>query len=70
MEKFPGITHNYLRDNDYNMWFTLICKSEEEMQTILHMIEQQEYVNHVLHFVTEKKYKIHVAFDLQKGRGD
>lgn len=68
LEHFPGITHNYLRNHFYNMWFTLICSSETEMQTILDLIEQQPHVEKVLRFVTEKKYKINVTFDLKGGK--
>ncbi len=66
LDRFPGITHNYLRQHAYNMWFTLICGSEEEMETILQIIEQSEYVDRVLRFYSEKRFKIDVTFDLQK----
>ena len=26
----PGVTHNYRRDDEYNIWFTLIAPGEEE----------------------------------------
>ena len=27
----PGVTHNYRRDDQYNIWFTLIAPGEEEL---------------------------------------
>lgn len=66
LNRFPGITHNYLRQHTYNMWFTLICGSKEEMEKILQIIEQSEHVDHVLRFYSEQRFKIDVTFDLQK----
>ena len=31
----PEITHNYLRDAEYNVWFTLIARSSDEIERIL-----------------------------------
>lgn len=66
LNRFPGITHNYLREHTYNMWFTLICSSKEEMNNILQLIEQHEHVNRVLRFYGEQRFKIDVTFDLWK----
>ncbi|MDD5892764.1 MAG: hypothetical protein PUC67_00230, partial [Coriobacteriaceae bacterium] len=32
---YPGVTHNYLRENRYNIWFTLITRSAEDRARIL-----------------------------------
>ncbi len=35
----PGVTHNYIRDNDVlNVWFTLIVPSREELEATLERI--------------------------------
>jgi DNA-binding Lrp family transcriptional regulator len=31
----PGVSHNYLRDHHYNLWFTLQADSDEQLQTLL-----------------------------------
>lgn len=66
LNRFPGITHNYLREHTYNMWFTLICSSKDEMEKILQIIEQHERINTVLRFYGEHRFKIDVTFDLWK----
>lgn len=66
LNRFPGITHNYLREHTYNMWFTLICSSQEEMDKILQLIEQHEQIDRVLRFFGEQRFKIDVTFDLWK----
>jgi DNA-binding Lrp family transcriptional regulator len=27
----PGVTHNYLRDHDFNLWFTLACEPDSKL---------------------------------------
>jgi DNA-binding Lrp family transcriptional regulator len=66
LNRFPGITHNYLRQHTYNMWFTLISGSKEELDKILQIIEQDERVEKVLRFYSQKRFKIDVTFDLQR----
>ncbi len=29
VNQYPGVTHNYLRENDFNVWFTFIAPSME-----------------------------------------
>lgn len=70
LNRFPGITHNYLREHTYNMWFTLISGSPEELETILQMIEQDERVDQVLRFYSNHRFKIDVTFDLWKEGND
>ena len=35
INQFPGITHNYQREGEYNLWFTLITPNERLRQDIL-----------------------------------
>ncbi|MDD4587407.1 MAG: AsnC family transcriptional regulator [Heliobacteriaceae bacterium] len=32
---YPGVTHNYLREHEYNMWFTLIAPTAAKMAAII-----------------------------------
>lgn len=57
----PGVTHNYLREHDYNIWFTLISPSREETQTILDGITQATGVP-ILNLPATKLFKIRVDF--------
>ena len=38
INQFPGITHNYQREGEYNLWFTLITPNERLRQDILGQI--------------------------------
>jgi DNA-binding Lrp family transcriptional regulator len=37
---FPGITHNYERSQDYNLWFTLSASSREIFDRIINLIRE------------------------------
>lgn len=66
LNRFPGITHNYLRKHTYNMWFTIISGSKKELDTILDLIEADPRIEKVLRFYSSKRFKIDVTFDLWK----
>ena len=47
INSFPGVTHNYLRKHDYNVWFTLIARSEEEKMGITaHRVDEGAHAHH------------------------
>jgi DNA-binding Lrp family transcriptional regulator len=35
VNKLPGVSHNYLREHHYNLWFTLRADSQKGLETIL-----------------------------------
>ncbi|MDD2965888.1 MAG: Lrp/AsnC family transcriptional regulator [Desulfovibrionaceae bacterium] len=57
----PGVTHNYLRNHAYNVWFTLIGASWEGMCETLASITQQTGIE-ILNLPATKLYKIRVDF--------
>ncbi len=64
---YPGVTHNYLRENRYNIWFTLITRSAEDRARILGKIVEQSGCGDLLDMPATKMYKIRVDFG--KGHG-
>lgn len=65
VNSYPGVTHNYERGHEYNMWFTLIAAGEAEQQKILGEIESCPHAGKVLRFYTGRRYKIDVTFKLE-----
>lgn len=63
---YPGVTHNYRRDHELNMWFTLIAINEPTLNHILDTIEAHDSIEILHRFSMEKRYKIDVTFDLDK----
>lgn len=63
VNKYPGVTHNYLRRHRYNVWFTLIAESEERLREILAEISRNTGVR-VLSLPAYEIFKIKVDFPL------
>lgn len=56
-----GVTHNYLRDHPYNIWFTYIAPSMEMIEVALDRIYAATGVRTV-NLPAERLYKIRVDF--------
>ncbi len=69
VNSFDEVTHNYLRNDPFNMWFTLIAPVEERIEEILNQIRAQEGVGEVISLPAEKIYKIKVHFSTEKETG-
>ncbi len=64
VNRYPGVTHNYLRRHRYNVWFTLIAESEERLNQILEEISRASEVAEILSLPAEEVFKIKVDFSL------
>ena len=64
VNRYPGITHNYLRRHHYNVWFTLIAESEERLTEILAEIAEATGVSEILSLPAQEIFKIRVDFPL------
>lgn len=64
---FSGVTHNYLRDGEYNMWFTAIAPNEESLNAILHTVAASHGVAAVMSLPAKRVFKVSVKFPLAAG---
>jgi len=64
VNRYPGVTHNYRRDNKYNIWFTFIAQSMDEIKNNLENISQETGVKRIINLPATKMYKIKAHFDL------
>ena len=64
VNSYMGVTHNYRRDHDYNIWFTLIAPSEEKIERILREIVELTEVGEVISLPAERLFKIQVDFEV------
>jgi DNA-binding Lrp family transcriptional regulator len=69
LQGIPGITHNYLRNHTYNMWFTLIASSQGEVDKTLNLIKEFLGSSEVYSLPATALYKISVDFDFKQGKG-
>lgn len=63
VNSYPGVTHNYEREGDLNVWFTLIAPSEKKVQQILNQISAKTGVKEILNLPALKTFKIAVDFN-------
>ncbi|HNX92054.1 MAG TPA: AsnC family transcriptional regulator [Syntrophomonas sp.] len=63
INKLAGVTHNYLRDHHFNIWFTLTSPSQSDMEKQLQELEQSCGLQ-ILPMPAQKLYKIKVSFDM------
>jgi DNA-binding Lrp family transcriptional regulator len=61
VNRYPGVTHNYLRRHRYNVWFTLIAESQERLEEILADISQATGTD-ILSLPAQEVFKIKVDF--------
>jgi DNA-binding Lrp family transcriptional regulator len=64
VNRFPGVTHNYLRENSFNVWFTFIAPSMEEIEQNLKDIEQETGITEILNLPATRVFKIKAQFDV------
>jgi len=64
VNRYPGVTHNYQRDNEFNVWFTFIARSREEIEQNLTQIARETGVDTILNLPATKVFKIRAQFDL------
>lgn len=61
----PGVTHNYLRNHEFNVWFTLIGPSWESVCNTLKELTERTGVP-VMNLPAEKLFKIRVDFQMEE----
>lgn len=62
VNRYPGVTHNYRRENAFNIWFTFIAPSMEEIQANLKQITEETGVSDILNLPATKVFKIKAEF--------
>jgi len=65
VNKIPGVTHNYIRKNIYNVWFTCISSSWEDVCLILDTLSTKTGIA-ILNLPATNVYKIKVNFKMQE----
>ena len=62
---YPGVTHNYMRENDFNVWFTFIAPSREDIENNLADIAAKTGVTDILNLPATRVFKIRAEFNLK-----
>ena len=65
VNRYPGATHNYEREGQYNLWFTLLTPDPKIERKILREVCALPGVRAMMNLKAHKKYKINVQFHLK-----
>ena len=65
INRLPGVTHNYLRDDAaYNVWFTIIAPSTDQISRHIEAISTATGITDILNLPATKVFKIRAQFHL------
>lgn len=70
INQHPGVTHNYRRDHELNLWFTLSTASELDREKFLAQIKALPGVKELYQLPKEKFFKLNVFFKMDQEVGD
>ena len=65
VSKHDGVTHNYLRDHEFNIWFTMIEPDMDAVEATLAQITEATGIR-VFNLPATKMFKIKVDFKMKK----
>ncbi len=68
---YPGVSHNYERHHEFNLWFTLSAPDTEALDAILLEIQKKTRIgaDAFLDLPIRRKFKIDVRYTMDPGRG-
>lgn len=62
LSELPGVTHDYARSGDYNLWFTFIARTRSEIDELVAGLRSDADVLDVMELPALKTYKLRVDF--------
>lgn len=64
VSSFDTVTHNYLREHEYNIWFTVITSSQDQLRSSLQEILEAAQIpeSDILDLPVTRKHKIKVSY--------
>ena len=64
VNRYPGVTHNYRRENTFNVWFTFIASSMDDIDANLQQIASETGVTDILNLPATRVFKIRAEFKI------
>ena len=64
VNSYKSVTHNYLRDYEYNVWFTFIAPTEQEIEKSLTDISRETGISNIISMPVKRRLKIDARFRL------
>jgi siroheme decarboxylase len=68
----PGVSHNYLRNHDFNIWFTIATEPDSKLglQGTLQVLQELTGAQSIRQLPTLKLFKIRMDLEMEKGTDD
>lgn len=75
INQYQGVTHNYRRNHEYNLWFTLIAESENRLENIINKISNLQGIRMLRKLPIKRSFKLKVDLNMkpdkkEKGRSE
>jgi len=64
VNSYSGVTHNYRRTHEYNVWFTFIAPDEETLKKSLAEIRGRTGIADIISMRASRTFKIDASFEL------
>ncbi|HYA15215.1 MAG TPA: AsnC family transcriptional regulator [Syntrophales bacterium] len=64
VNSYDGVTHNYRRNHEYNVWFTFIAPDEETLTQSLAEIKDRTGITNIISMRAVRTFKIDATFEL------
>jgi DNA-binding Lrp family transcriptional regulator len=65
LSEYEFVTHNYARDHEYNIWFTIIERDEGALRAAIERVKKEIEFDDLLDLPVLQKFKINVRFDIK-----
>lgn len=65
INSYPGVTHNYLREHTYNLWFTVLAQNRSEIEKIIEEIKAKTGIEEILELPAVRVFKIKASFEVR-----
>jgi len=64
--QFPEVTHSYLRNDHFNIWFTIIAVDKKRIKHILDSIRSELFLetSHILNLPVKRLFKLDARFEI------
>ena len=63
---YKGVTHNYIRSHEFNMWFTFIAPSVDCLEKQIEEIKRRTGIEKIINLPATKLFKINVNFEMRE----
>lgn len=64
INSYSEVTHNYERNAEYNIWFTIVAKDKKRIAQIINQIKKNKFIEKLSAFPAVKLFKIDVNFQV------